>query len=152
MYLVDGYNLIFSLTDSKKKLQTLREEAILFLQKQFKLRKITGQLVFDGAKEKEFSYPSPLIVVFAPKGQSADAYIVEQLEGAKHPKQMTVVTNDKGLARHAKSNGAKVLENEEFLHWLMKKRVKTTVREPVESKHQFDRLLQIFEERFRSDE
>ena len=110
-------------------------------------------LVFDGKHSKEeesgLSYPSPLIVAYAPKGQSADAYIVEQIQLAHNAKQVTVVTNDKGLSRHAKSYGAKVQSNYEFICWLEKNKSKTSRPEPKESKQNFDRLLEIFEKRFK---
>lgn len=154
-YLIDGYNLIFSLAESKKSLQSLRESIIRELQKKFAKRKLSGTLVFDGAHRKDeesgLSYPTPLIVAYAPKGQSADAYIVERIEMSLTPKQIIVVTNDRGLAGHAKSSGAKVQLNDEFIHWLTKKRNTGAVKEPVESKPNFDRLLQIFEERLREN-
>ena len=43
-----------------------------------------GTLVFDGAhkrgEESGLSYPSPLIVAYTPKGESADEYIIEQFK------------------------------------------------------------------------
>lgn len=153
-YLIDGYNLIFSLVESKESLQTLRHRVIVALQKQFAKRKISGTLVFDGAhrrdEESGLSYSSPLTIAYTPKGQSADDYIVEMIERAKNPKLITVVTNDRGLAMHAKSHGAKVQPNDEFIHWL-KKRKKKKIAEPTETQANIDRLLKIFEERLKND-
>lgn len=149
-YLIDGYNLIFSLIESKESLQTMRQKLIHTLQKKFAKRKVSGMLVFDGSHRREeesgLSYPSPLIVAYAPKGQSADEYIVEQIEGSRHPKQMIVVTNDRGLARHAKSYGSKVMGNDEFISWINKKKKKKAV-EAADTKENIDRLLKIFEEK-----
>lgn len=154
-YLIDGYNLIFSLIESKESLQTLRHKVIRALQKQFAKRKISGTIVFDGAhrrdEESGLSYSSPLVIAYAPKGQSADEYIVELIEIAKNPKQITVVTNDRGLAMHAKSNGAKVQGNDGFIHWLRKRKTKKNIDEPKETKGNIDRLLKIFEERLKND-
>ncbi len=154
-YLIDGYNLIFSLIDSKENLQTLRSKVIRALQKQFAKRKIEGTLVFDGAHRREeesgLSYSSPLIIAYAPKGQSADAYIVEQIETSLNPKQITVVTNDRGLARHAKSHGAHVQENQPFIQWLNKRKKGAVKPEPKETQQNIDRLLKIFEERLKED-
>ena len=98
-FLIDGYNLIFTLSCSKKSLQSLRQEVIQYLRKEFARKKIKGMLVFDGAhrrdEESGLSYPSPLIVAYAPKGQSADEYIIEKLEISKNPKIITVITNDR---------------------------------------------------------
>lgn len=153
-YFIDGYNLIFSLFESKKSLKSQREELVSYLQKKFAKRKLSGTLVFDGSHRQEeesgLSYPSPLIVAFAPKGQSADEYIIERIQISLTPKQTMVVTNDRGLSRHARSYGAKVLKAEDFFCRLRKKE-KTQAKEPVESKTNFDRLLHIFEERFRQN-
>lgn len=155
-YLIDGYNLIFTLIESKESLQIIRQKVILDLQKKFAKRKISGTLVFDGAHKRDeesgLSYPSPLIVAYAPKGQSADEYIIEQLDRAPNPKQIVVVTNDRGLERHAKSAGAKVQENGEFIEWLNKRKKRKSPLEVKETQQNIDRLLKIFEERLKNDD
>lgn len=155
-YLIDGYNLIFSLIESKDSLQTLRVKIIAALQKRFTVKKISGMLVFDGAhrrdEESGLTYSSPLIIAYAPKGQTADEYIVHQIELAKNSKLITVITNDKGLARHAKSAGANVQGNDEFIEWLHKKKKKTSKVEPKETQANIDRLLKIFEDRMKNPE
>lgn len=155
-YLIDGYNLIFSLIESKDSLQTLRVKIIAALQKRFTVKKISGMLVFDGAhrrdEESGLTYSSPLIIAYAPKGQTADEYIVQQIQLAKNSKLITVITNDKGLARHAKSAGANVQGNDEFIEWLHKKKKKTSKQEPKETQANIDRLLKIFEERMKNPE
>jgi predicted RNA-binding protein with PIN domain len=155
-YLIDGYNVIFSLIDSKESLQTLRQKVILTLQKQFAKRGIVGTLVFDGThrrdEESGLSYSSPLTIAYAPKGQSADDYIIERIEAAQNPKQITVITNDRGLTRHAKSHGAKVEANEVFIQWLGKKRKGRKKEEPRDTQQNIDRLLKIFEEKLKEEE
>jgi predicted RNA-binding protein with PIN domain len=155
-YLIDGYNMIFSLIQSKDSLRTLRQKVIRDLQKQFARREISGTLVFDGAHKRDeesgLSYSSPLIIAYAPKGQTADEYIVEKIETSKNPKLITVITNDKGLRLHAKSAGAKAQFNEEFIQWLLKRKKKGTQIEPKETQQNIDRLLKIFEERLKEEE
>lgn len=156
-YYVDGYNLIFSLIESKESLQTLRQKVVRMLQKRFALLNLEGTLVFDGShrrgEESGLSYPSPLIVAYTPKGQSADEYIVERIGCSKNPKLATVVTNDKGLILHAASLGAKSLSNGEFIRWLKgkSKKKKSAEIEPKESQKNIDRLLKIFEERLKEE-
>jgi predicted RNA-binding protein with PIN domain len=153
-YLIDGYNLIFSLVSSKENLKTLRLKVVQSLQKRFAASKISGIIVFDGVHRKDeesgISYSSPLIIAYAPKGQSADEYIIEQIEFSKNPKQITVITNDKGLTLHAKYAGAKVEKNAEFIQWLQKSKRKTTKFEPKETQQNIDRLLKIFEEKLKN--
>lgn len=155
-YLIDGYNLIFSLVHSKESLQILRQKIICTLQKRFAKKQVSGTLVFDGAhrrdEESGLSYSSPLTIAYAPKGQSADEYIVEIIETSKTPKQISVVTNDQGLSRHAKSNGSKVMSNEDFIYWLEKKKKKSKDIEPKDTQQNMDRLLKIFEERLKEED
>lgn len=155
-FFIDGYNLIFTLIDSKKSLQTLREEVILYLRKEFAQKKIKGTLVFDGAhirdEESGLSYPSPLVVAFAPKGQSADEYIVEKLELSKNPKIITVITNDRGLQRHAKALGAKIQSNHDFIAYLKKKKKTKSLIEPKDSPKNIERLQKIFEKKLEEDD
>lgn len=145
-YLIDGYNLIFSLDLPNKSLKALREEAIAFLRPKFTSKKISGTIVFDGM-EREHQSGDRLNVAYAPKGQSADSYILELIEGAKNPKDITVVTNDRGLARQAGHMGAKVLSTLEFLKFLMRSKSREA-KEPKESSTQMERLIKIFEQRF----
>ncbi len=155
-YVIDGYNLIFSIIESKESLQVLRKKIIRALQRLFAKKKLSGTLVFDGTHQRDeesgLSYPSPLIVAYAPKGQSADEYIVEWLERAASPKQTVVVTNDRGLARHAKAAGAKIQGTREFIQWLKKRKKITSVKEPKETKQNINRLLKVFEERLKTEE
>ncbi len=155
MFLVDGYNLIFSLIKSKESLQTLRQKVIHYLQRKFAAKKISGLIVFDGAHRKDeesgLSYSSPLTIAYAPKGQSADEYIVEQIQLAKNPKQLTVITNDRGLTLHAKSAGAKVQTNAEFIDWLKKKKRQTEPSVIKDTPQNIERLEKIFEERLKRE-
>jgi hypothetical protein len=156
IYFLDGYNLLFSLTDSKQSLAVQRGNLILYLQKRFASLKLKGMIVFDGAhrrnEESGLSYRSPLEIAYAPKGQSADAYIVERIESSKNPKLIAVVTNDRGLGMHARSHGAKVLSNESFIRYLHKIKRKQKKADVKESPKNIERLSKIFEERLEKGE
>lgn len=154
-YLIDGYNLIFSLIESKDSLSLQREKVIRYLQKKFAQLHLSGMLVFDGKhrrdEESGLSYPSPLIVGYAPKGQSADAYIFAEAQKAKNPKEVIVITNDRGLSSHIRSIGAKVQSNQAFILTLKSRSKKTktkTKAEPKDSEQNIARLLEIFEKKF----
>ena len=155
-YYLDGYNLLFSLMDSERALSSQRQTLVHFLQNQFASLHMKGTLVFDGAHRREeesgLSYEYPLEIAYAPKGQSADSYIVERIERETHQKQIVVVTNDRGLRLHAQSLGAKVQGNVAFIQYLKKKSLKKKKgkRAPVvETQQNIDRLLKIFEERLK---
>lgn len=154
-FFIDGYNLLFTALESKLPLQKQRNHFVVWMQSEFTNGKLQGTIVFDGAHRREeesgLSYPSPLIVAYTPKGQSADEYIVEQLEATQNCKIITVVTNDAGLKRHARAAGAKTQSNSDFLEWLIKraKKKRPKNRPFRETDHQISRLAQIFEERFK---
>ncbi len=156
-YYIDGYNFIFSLIESNESIQSLRERTTQLLQKKFALLKLSGTLVFDGShkrgEESGLSYPSPLIVAYSPKGQSADEYIVEKVESASNPKTITVVTNDRGLILHIRSLGAKVQSNSDFLHALLSRSKKKSKKksDAADSKQNIERLLKIFEDKLRKE-
>ncbi len=153
LYLIDGYNILFSLEDAKD-LQHGREELIEYLSRHFKSLNLSGILVFDGAhrrdEESGRNYASPLETVFSPRGQNADSYIVEQIEGAKNPKDVTVITNDTGLKRRARELNAHVQPTKAFIRFLEKKATKKPNEKDSlkESPKNLERLLKIFEDRF----
>mgnify|MGYP002784042695 CR=1 FL=1 len=154
-YYIDGYNLIFTLTDTKSPLIHQRKTIIKFLQKQFSLLHLQGMLVFDGShqrsEESGLSYASPLDIAYTPKGQTADEYIVEKLEWHQQKSPVTVVSNDQGLGRHARALGAKTQSTETFIHYLEKKKAKRPKAsyEPKDTQKNIERLLKIFEEKLK---
>jgi predicted RNA-binding protein with PIN domain len=158
VYLLDGYNLLFTLTESDHPLANQRQKIVRFLQKKFASLKLAGIVVFDGkirhGEESGRSYPSPLEVVYTPKGQSADAFIIEKLEMSSNPRQITVVTNDRGLIANARALGAKTIHNGEFIEKLLSRKNKANpVKADIaDSKRNIERLLIIFEKKLREED
>ena len=158
MYILDGYNLLFTLTESDHPLALQREKVIRFLQKRFASFKMAGILVFDGrvrhGEESGRSYPSPLEVVYTPNNQSADAYIIERIETSKNPRIITVVTNDRGIMANARSLGAKTIKNAEFIEWLLSRKKKSAHPKPevADTKQNIERLVNIFEKKLKEEE
>jgi predicted RNA-binding protein with PIN domain len=119
---------------------------------------MAGLLVFDGrvrhGEESGRSYPSPLEVIYTPKGQSADHFIVERIESMENPCDATVVTNDRGLMAHVRPLGAKTMVNPEFIEWLLtrKKSVSTSKPKYADTKQNIERLLRIFEKRLEEED
>ena len=151
-YLLDGYNLLFFLIDSKNSFAAQRQKIIRFLQILFSRHKMNGILIFDGRvryeEESGRSYPSPLEVVYTSEGQSADEYIIERIENLKTPAKITVVTNDRALMTNAKSLKAQTVNISKFINWLtVRKKSKEFKPSTVETKYNTERLLKIFEKR-----
>ena len=92
-------------------------------------------------------------VAFTPKGQTADQYILEQVELIQNKKSIVVVTNDQSLKRHASAFGAKTMSSTAFLHWIVKRKSQKKTKKPIirETSSEIERLLKIFEERLKTD-
>lgn len=154
-YYVDGYNLLFVAVEKKQSLKTARAQLVLYLQKRFAALHLQGTLVFDGAhrrdEESGLSYPSPLVVAYSPKGQTADEYILEHIEQSRRKSQVTVVTNDRNLKMHAQSLGAQALSNSAFIQRLKNRKKRGEMKEPRETEHQIERLNEIFEKRLKEE-
>ncbi|MBS0624653.1 MAG: NYN domain-containing protein [Verrucomicrobia bacterium] len=152
-FYIDGYNLIFTLTESKHSLFHQRTGIIRYLQKEFARLHLKGMIVFDGSRRRDeesgLSYASPLDIAYAPSGQSADEFILEKLEWEKKAHHITVVSNDRALVRNARSFGAKTQSNDAFIKYLNGKTSKKLRKsiEPKETAQNMKRLLKIFEER-----
>jgi len=157
-YLIDGYNLLFHEGEEFCSLQKEREKLVQQLQAAFRSLHLQGTIVFDGSRRRDEesgrSYDNPLETVFAPRGQSADEYLLEQLDTVHNKKTITLVTNDKHLTRHARAVGAHTLTIRAFLSWVDKQfsTRKPTRRTPRESPQQMARLKQVFEDRLNNPE
>lgn len=158
-YLIDGYNLLFKLLESKNSLQAQRQTIIRSLQIEFKLLHLTGTIVFDGrhrlGEQSNLAYHSPLIIAYSHENETADQYILDKLETAKTPSEITVVTDDRFLSSSARTRGARTLGLMAFLAQIEKKHKQRRLKKeellderPItESKRETERLIKIFEER-----
>lgn len=130
---------------------------IHYFQNFFSILNLNGFLIFDGShKTDEQSgkvYRSPLEITYTPKGQTADCYILEMISHQKNKKSITLVTNDSGLKRQARSYGVKVLSCEDFIVFLEnKKKPINSVKEIKDSSYQIERLLKIFEKKLQKND
>lgn len=119
-YYVDGYNLLFR-TEGPEDLRSSRERLILDFAKKATALHLTLTLVFDSSHPLSMltrSHLHQLEIVYTEKKQSADAYILNQIQIAATPFLITVVTSDKKLAAFARQLGAKTLSVDLFLPWL----------------------------------
>jgi len=126
-----------------------RTKIIFSLQSEFEELGLQGKIVFDAkGEERTFGYKSPLIIAYSERGETADRYILEYLDGASTPSEVTVVTDDLSLSVAARRAGAHTQSLKKFCVMLEKKHAKKEARkEPIfkESKREFERLLKIFE-------
>jgi predicted RNA-binding protein with PIN domain len=161
IYFIDGYNLLFRLFHSEKKLEIQRNLAIEFLQEKVSFLNLNIYLIFDGYQKKQElptrDYYKHLKVIYTPKDQTADDYILEQIFLSKTPSQITVVTSDNTLKKKAKQMHAHTFSIESFIAWLYekeKKRKKNKNEEKnnfIDTKSDIERLHKIFEEKLKKN-
>lgn len=119
-YLIDGYNLLFRLLHGEN-LQSQRETIIDDLSKKIALIKLDASIVFDAAfqlGERTRSHYGELEILFTATGETADEYIIDEINNNPHPQQETVVTSDKKLAWRVRNCSAHTESVEEFMLWL----------------------------------
>lgn len=161
-FIIDGYNLLFFHLTPDEDLKKNREELILLLDKKFKSLSIKATIIFDGFNQAEnkpeHQFFKALTVIFSPKTQTADEFIIEQLSASKNPNEITVITGDKNLAQNARNLGAHSKTPKSFLKELTKKQDKKEINEKTaeqeyeDTKSNIERLLSLFEKRLHDSE
>lgn len=161
-FLIDGYNLLFFYLTPDEDLKKNREELISVLDKKLKSLNIKATIVFDGFsqinKDAEHQYFESLTVVFSPKAQTADEYIIERLTSSKNPNEITIITADKQLASEARCLKAHSKTPKAFLKEIATKQAaienstEKEQRDFEESKAHIERLVKLFEKRLQDTE
>lgn len=146
-YWIDGYNLLFFLTKSYKAVREREREILIAIGN----LNLDATVVFDG-KQKE---PNEVIrghlknleIIYTSPSQSADDYILEQIDASPNPSQEVVVSSDRELIGKARQRGASIQTVQQFLTLIIRKKK----RKPAEEKQMSDtdanieRLRKIFE-------
>ena len=123
-FLVDGYNVIkFSEIFSARTLELQRDKLIDFILKYNPQGNNKVTIVFDCRSSNPYEadgYTTTTIkgikTIFSEGQKSADDVIVEYVEKAQKPYNITVVTNDKGIFRRIGGKGAKKMAVAEFIY------------------------------------
>ncbi|MEM8629220.1 MAG: NYN domain-containing protein [Chlamydiota bacterium] len=147
-YLVDGYNVLFSISQSED-LQKKREAFLANLDEHAASFSSIMTVVFDGhhrlGEESGYQYFADFLVIFSPGTQTADEYILETLFASSCPSSFTVITEDRGLTRQVKSGGGHVRGVRWFLHWIVKKSRVPKEKPDEDSPFHRERLRRLFE-------
>ena len=112
-YLLDGNNLIGLVRRTSRPSEEDRAALIAEISGRLRSTRARASIFFDGPAGKRGSTLGSL-TVRASSGGSADDAIVREIERAKSPGELVVVTADRGLARRARDAGAKVSAPSEF--------------------------------------
>ena len=107
-----GNNLIGLARKTSRPSDDDRAALISELAARLRRTKARAVLFFDGGSEKGSSLGS--LSIRPSRGTSADDQIVREIEKANAPREITVVTADRALARRVRGLGAQTIEPNEF--------------------------------------
>jgi hypothetical protein len=112
-YLLDGNNLIGLVRGTPRPGAGDRQALVAELAERLRKTRARAVLFFDGpAGERPLSLGS--LNVRVPSSGSADDAIVREVERARAPAEMVVVTADRGLARRVRDAGGSTCEPSRF--------------------------------------
>lgn len=129
LLLIDGYNIIHALPRFRKaldvKLSEARSSLIGSLARLAEAKKgnVSIHIFFDSNEPHDFFQTDPVfpgVDVHFSEGESADETILHFLGNYLHKGDVTVVTDDRSLARRAGDEGAIVLSSAGLEHRLRK--------------------------------
>jgi len=155
VYLIDAYNLLFRGPKNKKSLEENRRNLIEEINEAATRLSLHITLVFDGATEAmpRKAHFENIAIVYTSHNQTADEYIFEEVEMAKKPAFITVVSNDSELTRKCHANKAKIQTLHTFLSFCRKKHKKrcASTRHVQDTPYEIARLLALFEKKLLED-
>jgi hypothetical protein len=111
-YFLDGNNLIGKARGSSRPSEEDRQALISEVSERLRRTRAGAVLFFDGPGQKRTSLGS--LSVREAGATGADDAILREIGRARAPGEITVVTEDRDLARRARDAGAKTLSPEEF--------------------------------------
>ncbi len=143
MYIIDGYNLLWSVHKITVHSEEMLEPHLCRLVGRY-LRIIgsEGQIVFDGIGPPDktpFNYVPGVEVIFSGSGTDADSFIEAKIKADTAPKRLVVVSSDRRIRSAARARKAAAVKSEQF--WrdavkLLSKQIKK--QEPVEKRQGLD--------------
>jgi len=137
--IIDGYNLLRSVQKGSEDFESLSDIQLCQIVDRFlKLTGEKGEIVFDGIGPRDksrFDNISNLEVFFAGVGSDADTVIEDKIKASTAPRRLTVVSNDRRIAKAARARKATAVKSQVFWNNLQKQLGrKRTVREPAEKR------------------
>lgn len=116
-YIIDGYNATRAVGLGGKSLEEERNALIRFLVQRRPQGSANNRVtVFFDSRENLFSpieRQSGIEVRFS-RGRSADDAIVDFVEEASNPKEIVLVSNDRGLKQRVQGTGVRAMGVQEF--------------------------------------
>ena len=144
--------MLFALKDKTHSIEKTRNELIEALVQDLRCANLKTTLIFDSGTTHQSDFPHRHVklgieIIFSPHGTSADHFIIEMIEQAKNPKNITLVTDDRELKNNAKNLRAHTVNCEDFLRILRKKNRPSYSKEQHRNPKYDDYLRAEFEKR-----
>lgn len=130
-YLVDGNNVMAQRVGWHRDKPGARRRLLDELARFALVRKVTVEVVFDGAPERHFADGAKyrgVRVFYAERGSDADERVKRLVEEARERRTLLVVTSDRQLADYVRRCGAQVIRSGDF-----RRRVEETLAEAVDA-------------------
>lgn len=130
-YFIDGYNLLFTLSSEKDRLQDMRNSLISDLAEKVNALGLEVTLFFDAKYQEDDisrSHIDSLEIIYTAVGETADELIISEVQEHPHPSQITIITRDRELISRTKRLKAHHLTPREFLQWLNSRYKKRNVK------------------------
>jgi predicted RNA-binding protein with PIN domain len=116
-YLVDGNNVMAQRVGWHRDKPGARRRLLDDLARFALVKKVTVEVVFDGAPEQHFADGAKyrgVRVFYAERGSNADERIKRLVEEARERRTLLVVTSDRQLADYVRRCGARVIRSGDF--------------------------------------
>lgn len=118
MYIIDGYNLLWSVHKVAVHSQDISEARLCRLVGTYlQTIGVEGQIVFDGIGPPDktaFNYVPGIEVIFSGSGTDADTFIEAKISSDTAPKRLTIVSSDRRIRNAAKLRKAVSVKSEQF--------------------------------------
>lgn len=131
-YIIDGNNLLGKIKNKISGVndpQMYREKLAFLLERYFSTKKVRVTLNFDGHPRDAIKV-SKIKIIYS-ENKPADDLIVHQIETAKNPKHIVVVSSDRKIMEFAKACSCTVLKSEELIPELFPKQISGTEEEII---------------------
>ena len=123
LFLIDGYNLLWSAQKSDEDAQSITDLALCKLVSEYlRLKKAKGQIIFDGIGPPDktaFYSITALEVLFTGNATDADSVIINKIRTYSAPKHLTVVTSDRRIRNAASIKKVILVKSEVFFEQML---------------------------------
>ena len=143
MYIIDGYNLLWSVHKVDSDWQDITDVQLCRLISQYlKAVRRPGEIIFDGVGPPDktpFDSTTGVDIVFSGTSTDADSIIEARIKVDTAPKRLTVVSSDRRIRSAARARKATSVKSEQFWQELVRQlNSRSSTAEPSEKRQGLD--------------